>query len=118
SRCNAELIEVALPFGPMLMQRRWVGAWIVGGGLLLVGCATSADPQSTKLLSDAITTERNAVACKRSIASETRYQNLMTLLPLAAPYQASVVQMTNVTRGNDNEIRALIAWTQDIQKCR
>jgi hypothetical protein len=42
----------------------------------------------------------------------------MTLLPLAAPYQASVVQMTNVTRGNDNEIRALIAWTQDIQKCR
>jgi hypothetical protein len=39
-------------------------------------------------------------------------------LPLAAPYQASVIQMTNTERANDDEIRALTSWTQDIQKCR
>ena len=52
---------------------------IFGSGLLLVGCATTSDAQSDKLLSDAITIEREALACNRSVASEARYQNLTGL---------------------------------------
>lgn len=62
--------------------------------------------------------EQKAVACNRSIASDARYQHLTSLAPLAAPYQASVVQMTNIDRANPDEIRALTAWTQDMQRCR
>jgi hypothetical protein len=62
--------------------------------------------------------ERQAVACNRSVADDARYQHLVSLLPLAAPYQASVGQMTNTDRANADEIRALMGWTQDTQKCR
>jgi hypothetical protein len=91
---------------------------IFGIGFLLVGCATAADRQPDRLLSDAVTIEREAVACYRSIASEARYQHLTRLLPLAAPFRASVIQMINTARANDAEISALTAWTQDLQKCR
>jgi hypothetical protein len=93
-------------------------AFCLFGSGLLAGCANAGDAQSNRLLSDAITIEREAVACNRSIASEARYQDLTKLLPLAAPYQASVIQMINTARANDDEIRALTAWTQDMQKCR
>jgi hypothetical protein len=62
--------------------------------------------------------ERQAVTCNRTIASDARYQHLVSLVPLAAPYQASVVQMTNTDRANADEVRALSAWTQDMQRCR
>lgn len=83
----------------------------------MVGCAT-ADVRPDGLLSDAITIEREAVACHRSVASEPRYRDLIGLLPLTAPYRASVIQMTNTERANADQIRALTGWTQDIQKCR
>jgi hypothetical protein len=93
--------------------------WIIlGSSLWLVGCATSADVQSSALITDAMTIQRQAVACNRSIASDVRYQHLVGLVPLAAPYQASVAQMTNTDRATTDETRALIAWTQDMQKCR
>jgi hypothetical protein len=92
--------------------------WIVGTALFLAGCVTSADLQSNQLISNAISIEREAAACNRSIASDSRYQYITTLLPLAAPYQATVVQMTNPRTADDAEIRTLLAWTQDMQKCR
>ena len=91
---------------------------ILGSVLWFLGCATAPDAQSSKLLSDAIVIEREAVACNRSIASDARYRHLISLAPLVTPYQASVVQMTNTSLADDSEIRALIAWTQDMQKCR
>jgi hypothetical protein len=97
--------------------RRSRALWIFASGLL-AGCATAAVKPSDKFLSDTIIIEREALACKRSIASQARYQNLTGLLPLAAPYQASVIQMTDADLANDGERRALTAWTQDIQKCR
>jgi hypothetical protein len=102
---------------PRRGSRRLMAFRLFGSGLL-AGCTSVADGQSNRLLSDAITIEREAVACNRSIASEARYQVLTKLLPLAAPYQASVIQMINTARANDDEIRALTAWTQDMQKCR
>jgi hypothetical protein len=102
---------------PRRGSRRLMAFCLFGSGLL-AGCTSVADGQSNRLLSDAITIEREAVACNRSIASEARYQVLTKLLPLAAPYQASVIQMINTARANDDEIRALTAWTQDMQKCR
>jgi hypothetical protein len=98
--------------------RRLMALLPFGSGLLLAGCSTAVDEGSNRLLSDAITIEREAVACNRSIASEARYQDITHLLPLVAPYQASVIQMTNTGRAGDGEIRALTAWTQDIQQCR
>jgi hypothetical protein len=98
--------------------RRSMVLWLFGSNLFLAGCSTSADERSNRLLSDAITIEQEAVACNRSIASEARYQDLTKLLPLAAPYQASVIQMINTARAKDDEIRALTAWSQDMQKCR
>lgn len=86
--------------------------------LWLACCATAPDAQSNALLQDPLSIERQAVTCNRSIASDIRYQHLASLLPLAAPYQASVVQMTNTDRASADEIRALTGWTQDIQKCR
>ena len=86
--------------------------------VLLAGCATTADVNSESLLSNAVAIEREAIACNRSVASEPRYQDLIRLLPLTAPYRASVIQMTNTGRANDDEAHALMAWTQDIQKCR
>jgi hypothetical protein len=99
-------------------RRRAAALLVVGGGILLSGCATEADVKSNQMLSDAITVERQAVACNHSIANQPRYQNLNSLIPLAAPYRASVTQMANSGRANDDDIRALIAWTQDMQKCR
>jgi hypothetical protein len=101
-----------------LVCRASTASTILGITLWLVGCATAPDVQSSKLLSDAINIEREAVACNRSIASDARYQHLTGLVPLAAPYQASVVQMTNTALANGDEVRALTAWTQDMQKCR
>lgn len=92
--------------------------WLVGSAALLAGCTTTVDLKSGSLLSNAVTIEREAVACNQSVAREVRYQNLTRLLPLTAPYRASVIQMTNTERANDDEARALMAWTQDIQKCR
>ncbi len=91
---------------------------MLGSALWFVGCATAPDVQSDKLLPGAMTIERTAVACNQSIETDARYQHLNSLLPLAAPYRASVVQMTNTDPANDDEIRALTAWTQDMQKCR
>jgi hypothetical protein len=88
------------------------------GSFLLLGCSTAADVQSKHLLSDALTVERQAIACNRSVASDARYQHLTNLLPLAALYQASVLQMTNANLATDEEIGTLMAWTQDMQKCR
>jgi len=90
----------------------------VGSALWLVGCATVPDVRSDALLSDAMSIERQAVTCNRSVAGDVRYQHLARLLPLAAPYQASVAQMTNTDRANADEIRALTAWTHDMQRCR
>ena len=90
----------------------------LGSALWLAGCATAPDAQSNALLQDTLSIERQAVACNRSIASDARYQHLTSLLPLAAPYQASVVQMTNTDRASADEIRALTGWTHDMQKCR
>ena len=99
--------------------RRAITPWVMLGGMLwFAGCATAPDVQSNPLLTDAMTIERQAVACNRSVASDARYQHLGSLVPLAAPYQASVVQMTNTDRANADEIRTLTAWTQDRQKCR
>lgn len=102
----------------MSSGRHALALWLIGGGVLLAGCATSADVKSKNLLSDAITVERQAVACNRSVASEPRYRDLARLLPLTAPYRASVIQMTNTERANDQQADALLAWTQDMQKCR
>jgi hypothetical protein len=93
-------------------------AGVLGVVLLLAGCTTASNVQSSPLISNAMTIERQAVDCKRAIANDPRYQHLARLLPLAAPYQASVVQMTNTRTANDDEIRALTAWTQDMQTCR
>ena len=93
--------------------------WIIlGSALWSGGCATIPDVQSNNLLSGAIAIERGAVACNWSIVSDARYQHLTSLVPLAAPYQASVAQMINTDRANDDEAHALTAWTQDTQKCR
>lgn len=100
-------------------KRRASGPWIlVGSALWLVGCATTPNVQSNTLLTDTMSIERQAVTCNRTIASDARYQHLVSLVPLAAPYQASVVQMTNTDRANADEVRALSAWTQDMQRCR
>jgi hypothetical protein len=100
-------------------KRRASGPWIIVGSILwLVGCATAPDVQSNALLADTMSIERQAVTCNRSIASDARYQHLASLVPLAAPYQASVIQMTNTDRADADEIRSLTAWTQDMQKCR
>jgi hypothetical protein len=99
--------------------RRRSNPWIIlASTLWFGGCVTHPDAQSANLLSGAITIERRAVTCNRSITSDARYQHLVGLVPLAAPYQASVAQMTNTDRANDDEAHALTAWTQDIQKCR
>lgn len=95
-----------------------VRALPVAAGVLLAGCATAADLNSERLLPHAIAIEREAITCNQSVASKARYQDIAGLLPLTAPYQASVAQMANTDRANNNEARALAAWTEDIQKCR
>jgi hypothetical protein len=100
-------------------KRRGGRPWItVGSALWLVGCATTRNVQPNTLLTDTMSIERQAVTCNRTIASDAHYQHLASLVPLAAPYQASVVQMTNTDRANADEVRALSAWTLDMQRCR
>jgi hypothetical protein len=86
--------------------------------LLLVGCSTATNVPSNDLLLNALTAEREAIACNRSVAGDARYRHLAGLIPLAAPYRASVVQMIDTDLANEEEVRTLTAWTQDIQKCR
>jgi hypothetical protein len=90
----------------------------VGSVLLLIGCSTATNVQSNDLLLNALTAEREAIACNRSVAGDARYQHLAGLIPLAAPYRASVVQMINTNLANEEEVRTLTVWTQDMQKCR
>jgi hypothetical protein len=104
--------------GPKQFVCRALEPCIAGTAFVLAGCATSADIQSNQLISSAISAQREAAACNRSIASDARYQYIATFLPLAAPYQATVAQMTNTDTADDAESRTLLAWTQDMQKCR
>jgi hypothetical protein len=91
---------------------------IVGTAFILAGCATSGDFEANQLVSNAISIQREAAACSQSIARDARYQYIASLLPLTAPYQATVIQMTNTDTADTAESRTLLAWTQDMQKCR
>jgi hypothetical protein len=95
-----------------------VRLWIVCGGLFVCGCATQADHVSDQLVANAVTVAREAAACRQAIAGERRYQELDRLMPLAAPYRASVVQMSNTERVRPEEVDTLIAWTEDTRACR
>jgi hypothetical protein len=96
-------------------NRFWI---ILGGALSLFGCTTSPDADPNNLLSSAMAIEQKAAACYRTVATNTRYQHVSNLLPLAAPYRASIVQMANRDKADEQDIHALIAWTEDTQKCR
>ncbi len=95
-----------------------MAAHLVGICIFLAGCSTQADIQSNQLVSDAISIQREAASCNRSIAGKARYRSISTLLPLASPYQATVSQMTNTNKADGTEVSALLAWTQDMQTCR
>jgi hypothetical protein len=95
-----------------------VASLFVAINLLLGACSTSADINANSFLTDDISVAQDAASCRRSLASNIEYEPIARRMPLVDIYQATIRQMADAQLANPEEVSALLAWTQELQKCR
>jgi hypothetical protein len=85
---------------------------------LLAACATPADGDANRILTESRVASHDAMQCRRSVADKPRYQQIAAHMPLVDPYRATLAQMTDSTLASEDDAVALGLWLQDIQGCR
>ena len=86
--------------------------------LMAGACSTSADVNADEFSADAMTISQDAASCRRSLADNIEYGPVARRMPLVDIYQATVQQMADTRLASANEVSALLAWAQELQKCR
>src|SRR5262249_41988688 len=102
----------AVSFGQRLKWAVLVAAGLFGA------CSTSVDSKPDALLTAAVTISQDATTCRRSLADNIEYQSVARRMPLVDIYQATLRQMADTQLASPDEISALLAWAQELQRCR
>ncbi len=85
---------------------------------MLAACSVSVDVDTNRQMADLLSLSREALACRRSVASDPQYQMIAARMPLVRLYLATLAQMADTRFATDDEINALALWTHAIQTCR
>jgi len=86
--------------------------------LMLGACSTAADINANSFLIDDVSVSQDAASCRRSLANNIEYEPIARRMPLVDIYQATIRQMADAQLATPEEVSVLLAWTQELQKCR